>query len=202
MNDLIVKSSAVIAGIDEAGRGALAGPVVAGACILPSPLKHLPRFIRDSKVLSPEVREEAFVWIAGHCAYGVGIVDADFVDLYGILAATERAMQEAVTQLAKKMLPTYLLVDGRDKFWFDYPHSAIIDGDALEPCISAASIVAKVTRDRLMIDLSKRLPQYGFEAHKGYGAPQHFEAIRTHGITPLHRRTFIHMKDNTHMSLV
>lgn len=188
---MIVKSSSITAGIDEAGRGALAGPVTAGACILPESTP-LPRFIRDSKVLSPDVREEAFAWIAAHCAYGVGIVEADFIDRFGILAATERAMQEAVALLAERLKPTYLLVDGRDKFWFDYPHSSIIDGDALEPCIAAASIVAKVTRDRLMVELARQFPQYGFDLHKGYGAPQHFTAIRIHGLTPLHRRTFIH----------
>ena len=182
--------SAVTAGIDEAGRGALAGPVVAGACILPKDIP-LPRFIRDSKVLTPDVREEAFAWIAAHCAYGAGIVEADFIDLHGILPATERAMQQAVAELAQRCRPTYLLVDGRDKFWFHSPHPAIIDGDALEPCISAASIVAKVTRDRLMVDLAKAFPHYGLEGHKGYGTPEHFTAIRTLGPCRIHRCTFL-----------
>ncbi len=183
-------AEAVIAGIDEAGRGALAGPVVAGACILPTGIA-LPRFIRDSKQLTPELREEAFAWIAAHCAYGVGMAEAAFVDAHGILPATERAMQQAVAALAKICRPTYLLVDGRDKFWFDYPHTAIIDGDNLEPCISAASIVAKVTRDRFMVELDRQFPQYGWKMHKGYGTPEHFEALKVHGVSPLHRHSFL-----------
>jgi ribonuclease HII len=182
--------SAIIAGIDEAGRGALAGPVVAGACILPTGIP-LPRFIRDSKKLTPNMREEAFTWIAAHCMYGEGIVDAAFIDRYGILPATEKAMQDAVEALARTCRPTYLLVDGRDKFWFDYPHTAIIDGDDLEPCISAASIVAKVTRDRLMVGQDTCFPDYGFAIHKGYGTPEHFEALRIRGVSSLHRQTFL-----------
>ncbi|MFH0851252.1 MAG: ribonuclease HII [Candidatus Peregrinibacteria bacterium] len=180
----------VIAGIDEAGRGALAGPVAAGACILPEKIP-LPPFIRDSKKLTPDVREEAFAWIAAHCIYGTGIVDAAFIDHYGILSATEKAMQEAVEMLAQICRPTYLLVDGRDKFWFDYPHTAIINGDDLEPCIAAASIVAKVTRDRLMMKLEGIFPGFGFAVHKGYGTPEHITAIRSLGPCPLHRRTFL-----------
>lgn len=182
--------SAIIAGIDEAGRGALAGPVSAGACILPEGIP-LPRFIRDSKELTPELREEAFAWIAAHCTYGFGTAEAAFVDSHGILAATERAMQEAVKALAEKAKPTYLLVDGRDKFWFDYPHSAIIDGDRLEPCISAASIVAKVSRDRMMVEFDHTFPGYGFKVHKGYGTPEHFTAISTMGPCAIHRQTFL-----------
>ncbi|OIO53622.1 ribonuclease HII [Candidatus Peregrinibacteria bacterium CG1_02_54_53] len=181
---------AVIAGIDEAGRGALAGPVVAGACILPAGIPP-PRFIRDSKQLTPAIREQAFAWIAAHCAFGYGIVQATFIDSNGILPATERAMQEAVVMLTTKKHPTYLLVDGRDTFWFDYPHSAIINGDALEPCIAAASIVAKVTRDRLMIELDSTFPMFGFAVHKGYGTPQHIAAITTTGPSPVHRQTFL-----------
>jgi len=183
-------SSAIIAGIDEAGRGALAGPVVAGACILPTGIP-LPRFIRDSKKLTPELREEAFAWITAHCAYGAGIVEAAFIDRYGILPATEKAMQEAVAALAEKRRPTYLLVDGRDKFWFDYPHTAIIDGDNIEPCIAAASIVAKVTRDRLMVELDRTFPGFGFAIHKGYGVPEHFAAIAKTGTCAIHRQSFL-----------
>jgi len=186
--------SAIIAGLDEAGRGALAGPVVAGACILPTGIP-LPRFIRDSKKLTPEKREEAFIWITAHCMYGAGIVEAAFIDTYGILPATEKAMQRAVEELAQHCRPTYLLVDGRDKFWFDYPHTAIIDGDNLEPCISAASIVAKVTRDRLMVQLDKTFPQYGWKIHKGYGTPEHFTAIGKFGPSRMHRLTFLSSRE-------
>lgn len=184
------QSAAIIAGIDEAGRGPLAGPVVAGACIeIPALTAH--PLIRDSKQLSEGQREEAFAWIIDHCNTGFGIVGADVVDAEGILVATERAMHAALTMLSQKVIPTYLLVDGRDKFWFDIPHSSLVDGDALEPCISAASIVAKVTRDRLMREEAKRFPLYGFDGHKGYASPAHIAAIRAHGPCPIHRRTFL-----------
>jgi ribonuclease HII len=182
-------SSPVIAGIDEAGRGSLAGPVVAAACVLR--VQRVPPFIRDSKQLTPDQREEAFAWIAAHSAYGIGIVEAREIDASGILAATEKAMQKAVAELADLVIPTYLLVDGRDKFWFDQPHSSIIRGDETEPCISAASIIAKVTRDRLMIEYHGKFPHYGFDVHKGYGVPLHFAAIRSHGPCQLHRTTFL-----------
>lgn len=183
-------TSTIIAGIDEAGRGPLAGPVVAGACIDIPLLKEHP-LIRDSKKLSEEQREEAFAWIEAHCQFGFGIVDASVIDAEGILTATERAMQEALAMLMKKKKPTYLLVDGRDKFWFDIPHSSIIGGDALEPCISAASIIAKVTRDRLMQQEAKRYPLYGFGEHKGYAAPLHIDMLKAHGPCPIHRLHFL-----------
>jgi len=179
----------VIVGIDEAGRGALAGPVVAGACVLIQSLKNN-EHIRDSKQLTEKQREEAYEWIAAHCTWSVGIVEAAYIDQHGILAATEKAMQEALEYIEKTITPTYLLVDGRDRFWFNYPHSAVIRGDETEPCISAASILAKVTRDRLMLGYAKTHP-YGFEEHKGYGTAGHFAAIRKHGLSPLHRRTFL-----------
>jgi len=100
-------------------------------------------------------------------------------------------MQLAVAKIAEAVTPTYLLVDGCDKFWFDYPHSPVIHGDDLEPCISAASIVAKVTRDRLMIEYDEKYPIYGFAYHKGYGTPEHIDLIRTRGPCPLHRTTFL-----------
>jgi ribonuclease HII len=179
----------IIAGIDEAGRGPLAGPVVAAACILPANTP-IPSFIKDSKALEPKKREEAFLWIQAHCTVGIGLSPAHYIDQYGILAATERAMQRAVKMLALSKNPTYLLIDGRDKFWFDYPHSSIIKGDALEPCISAASIVAKVTRDHMMRKADKMYPGYGFMGHKGYGSEKHMEAIASLGLCPIHRRSF------------
>jgi ribonuclease HII len=148
--------------------------------------------IKDSKMLTPAEREEAYAWIEVHCTFGIGIVPASVIDSDGILTATERAMQLAVKDIERHVKPEFLLVDGRDKFWFDYPHTSIIRGDQTEPCISAASIVAKVTRDRLMIDLDKKFPQFGFASHKGYGTLEHQEAIRVHGPSPLHRRTYLH----------
>ncbi len=197
----------VIVGIDEAGRGPLAGPVVAGACFIPHPLfprrahgkrwspyKRKPLLdclIGDSKQLSPEEREVAYAWITTNCHWGVGIVEADHIDTYGILEATQLAMQTALAALTKTITPTYLLVDGRDAFWFNYPHSSIIRGDSLEPAIAAASIIAKVTRDRIMREYAKAFPQYGFEGHKGYGSEMHIAAIHQHGPCLLHRKTYL-----------
>lgn len=179
----------IIAGIDEAGRGALAGPVVAAACILPKANLH--PLIRDSKQLTHEQRLEAYTWICANCSYGVGSSSASFIDSDGILTATEKAMQNAVSELSEKHTPTYLLVDGRDKFWFDYPHSSLIRGDQIEPCIAAASIIAKVTRDLIMIKNADTFPMYGFKEHKGYGTPLHFAALKKNGTCELHRLTFL-----------
>lgn len=192
-------SSPIIVGIDEAGRGALAGPIVAGACVLIPELETHP-LIRDSKKLSPQQREEAFGWIQNHCTFGYGIVEASVIDAEGILEATEKAMNDAVAKLTLSLklktknckLPEfYLLVDGRDKFWFNYPHSSVIEGDSKEPCISAASIIAKVTRDRLMIERATTFPEYGFEKHKAYGSEEHREAILKYGPCSEHRKTFL-----------
>jgi len=182
---------AVIVGVDEAGRGALAGPVVAGACVLPKNFRSLPPFLQDSKQLDPDVREHAFAWICRNCTIGTGATSAEDVDTHGILWATELAMQRAVAALAEEVTPTYLLIDGRDAFWFDYPHSSIIHGDALEPCISAASIVAKVTRDRLMVAYDKEYPHYAFACHKGYGTPEHLDLVKSRGPCSIHRKTFL-----------
>ncbi len=187
---LSYKQSAVIVGIDEAGRGALAGPVVAGACLLPEGFRWK-KLIKDSKQLTFDERERAFAWIEVNCIYGYGLSTAKEIDSMGILSATEKAMQDAIAMLAKKKTPTYLLVDGRDKFWFDYPHTSIIRGDETEACISAGSIVAKVTRDRMMIEYANRFPHYGFDQHKGYGVPEHIAAIHKHGPCTLHRRLYL-----------
>ncbi len=184
------RTTAVIVGLDEAGRGALAGPVVAGACVLEDVLQRH-SLIRDSKQLTPAQREEAFAFITGHCTYGVGIVSHDVIDAEGILAATERAMKEALAGVERSVTPTYLLQDGRDCFFFPYPKSGVIRGDQTELSISAASILAKVTRDRMMCVYALEFSGYGFEVHKGYGTEAHFEAIRAHGACPIHRRTFL-----------
>ena len=193
--------SPTIVGIDEAGRGPLAGPVSAAACALECKVIKLRRgiwriqktkiIIGDSKMLTMRQREQAFAWLTANCAYGASMTSAVDIDTIGILAANERAMQESVTMLAKTKAPTYLLVDGKDAFWFDYPHTSIIGGDALEPCIAAASIIAKVTRDRWMHEAAKEFPQYGFDKHKGYASDEHFAALRKHGPCVLHRRTYL-----------
>lgn len=199
-NDETMQSSPIIVGIDEAGRGPLAGPVVAAAVHLPQLLKKtrrggwtIPKIGRlfDSKQLDEAEREIAYAWITQTCSWGISLVEAHEIDEIGILEATNKAMNGALIMLAEKITPTYLLVDGRDKFWFDYPHSSIIRGDSLEPAIAAASIIAKVTRDRIMKDYAKTHPLYGFEGHKGYGAPLHIEAIKTYGPCTLHRQTYL-----------
>lgn len=199
----------VIAGIDEAGRGPLAGPVVAAACILSHAVTLMSTgrwqltidrdtccMIGDSKQLSSAEREAAFSLLQATCPYGIGMVDATTIDRIGILEATQCAMQQAVTMLAERSSPTYLLVDGRDRFWFDYPHSSVIRGDSLEPSIAAASILAKVTRDRRMREADTQFPCYGFARHKGYGTPEHLQAIAQHGWCVLHRKTFLSASSN------
>ena len=189
----------VIVGVDEAGRGPLAGPVVAGAVHLPNEPKKKRSGgweidgvrLFDSKQLSDGEREAAYAWITTNCPWGVAFSSALDIDTNGIMASNESAMQRAVAMLAKAVTPTYLLVDGRDKYWFDYVHSSIIEGDAKEACIAAASIVAKVTRDRLMVEYAKEFPLYGFEGHKGYAAPAHIEALKTHGPCAIHRKSFL-----------
>jgi len=123
--------------------------------------------------------------------WGIGESSHAVIDEFGILEATNRAMNQAVAMLAEKITPTYLLVDGRDKFWFDYPHTSIIRGDDSEPSIAAASIIAKVTRDKWMTEQAEKFPEYGFDSHKGYGSAEHMEAIRKYGPCELHRRSFL-----------
>ncbi len=184
-------AASTIVGVDEAGRGALAGPVVAGACVL-IPKKRYPVTIGDSKQMTPEEREHSYLWITGHCMYGVGIVPAHVIDEIGILAANEIAMQQAVKEISRQCSDLYLLIDGRDKFWFDHPHSSIVRGDSKEKCIGAASIIAKVTRDRLMAgEIHAAHPEYGFAEHKGYGTPEHFGTLQKYGPCTFHRKTFL-----------
>jgi ribonuclease HII len=197
----------VIVGIDEAGRGPLAGPVVAAACLLPCPLYRRRRaftawsphkkqradepLLADSKVLTPEERERAFAWISTHCIHGIGMSSVHDIEELGIVGATEKAMQDALVILTQHATPTVLLVDGSDHFWFDYPHISIIGGDGIEPCIAAASILAKVTRDAWMREAAKEYPAYGFEQHKGYGTEAHIAAIKKYGPCVLHRTSFL-----------
>jgi ribonuclease HII len=177
-----------IAGVDEAGRGPLAGPVVAAACILPP--KFLLEHLNDSKQLTAEVREELFAQLRANpdVFYGIGLVSTERIDAINILRATFEAMQIAVKNLSQP--PDYLLIDGNQLPTFDVPCEGMIQGDAYSVSIAAASILAKVTRDHLMLEEAKRWPQYGFEQHKGYGTPQHLEAIKRFGPCPLHRKTF------------
>lgn len=197
----IIAAQAVVVGIDEAGRGPLAGPVVAGACILPCSTEPDGEGrwrigeerirIGDSKLLSPQERDRAYAWITRTCIWGCGVTEASVIDSHGILEATERAMHTALAGIEAKITPTYLLIDGRDHFWFSYPKSSVIGGDRLEPVIAAASIIAKVTRDRMMQEYDQEFPTYGFAKHKGYAAPEHISALHTHGPCAIHRKTFL-----------
>jgi len=187
-----------LAGVDEAGRGALAGPVVAAAVILPEEwiLQGMPselRGLNDSKQLTPLQREHYFNLLMESQAVmkAVEAVDADTVDRLNILNATELAMQRAVAKLQPP--PHHILVDGRPVRTLGPRQTALIKGDALSYSIAAASVLAKVTRDRLMRDFDQQYPNYGFAIHKGYGTALHLEAISKFGPSPLHRRSFAPM---------
>ena len=176
-----------VAGVDEAGRGPLAGPVVAAAVIL-SPHLSLDG-VDDSKKLSPRHREELFQRIIEQAVcYGVGIASHLTIDEINIYQATLRAMTEAVAKLSPP--PGHLLVDGPRYQQSAIPFTAIVDGDAKSRSIAAASIIAKVTRDRMMTEYDALYPHYGFARHKGYGTAQHLEALRQFGPCEIHRRSF------------
>jgi ribonuclease HII len=177
----------LIAGVDEAGRGPLAGPVVAAAVIFPK--ECIIQGVDDSKKLSEGKREGLFPLILQQAiGYGVGIIDHHTIDRINILQATHLAMRKALENLAVK--PDYVLVDGNSFKDETLCFQNVIGGDAKSHTIAAASIVAKVTRDRLMCELDAIYPQYGFARHKGYGTRQHLEAIRMHGLCEIHRKTF------------
>ena len=178
----------IIAGVDEAGRGPLAGPVVAVACALPE--GALIEGINDSKKLQASDRQEIYNQIISlkGVDFGIGIIDVQVIDEINILQATLRAMLLAISHLATK--PDYLLVDGNKMPKTDIPGKALIKGDALSQSIAAASIIAKETRDQLMLVYHDQWPEYGFNAHKGYGTKQHLLAIRKNGPCPIHRMSF------------
>lgn len=177
-----------VCGIDEAGRGPLAGPVVAGAVILPRDSKIL--WLNDSKQLSAKKREDLYdVIMEEAVAVGVGYASPARIDEINILQATYEAMRQAVSQLSVR--PQILLNDAVTIPGIELPQVPIIKGDAKSVSIAAASIIAKVTRDRLMIEYDKMMPEYGFAAHKGYGAQAHIAALKQYGPSPIHRATFI-----------
>ncbi len=183
----------LIAGIDEAGRGALAGPVVAAAVILPMGVRI--DGVDDSKKLSPEKRERLFdVIMSQALRVGVGMAGHRVIDRINILQATRLAMQEAVGKLSPQ--PDYLLIDGITTIASPLPQKTITKGDSLSLSIAAASIIAKVSRDRLMRELDQKYPGYGFAGHKGYGSSDHLEAIRRLGPSPVHRLTFGGVKEH------
>lgn len=175
-----------VAGVDEAGRGPWAGPVVAAAVILDP--ERIPLSIADSKVLLPEEREAIFPRIMAAAHVGVGIADVDRIDRDNILNATMWAMARAVAAL--DLQPKLVLIDGNRAPMLAMDKRTIVKGDAKCLSIAAASIIAKVTRDRLMVELGRAFPHYGFERHKGYGTPEHQQALHRHGVTDHHRRSF------------
>jgi len=177
-----------IAGIDEAGRGALAGPVVAAAVLLPEKFRH--RRLNDSKQLAPELREEIYCELTSNLEvrWTVGIIDSIEIDRINILRASHRAMRMATESLLEP--PDHVLIDGLPVIPFPLPQTAIIDGDCISLSIAAASVIAKVTRDRMMRDFCAQFPQYCFGQHKGYGTELHLLRLHEFGPCPIHRRSF------------
>ncbi len=177
-----------IAGIDEAGRGALAGPVVAAAVILPEKFRH--RKLKDSKQLLPELRQKIYGELVARddTIWSIGVVDSVEIDAINILRATHKAMRLALDAL--NALPEHVLIDGLRVSPFPLPHTAIIDGDCISLSIAAASVIAKVTRDQLMREWCARFPVYCFSQHKGYGTELHLKRLHEHGPCPIHRRSF------------
>jgi ribonuclease HII len=178
----------IICGVDEAGRGPLAGPVCAAAVILP-PHADIPG-LNDSKKLSDKRRRELFPVIKETAvAYGIGIATHEEIDEINILQATYLAMERAIQALSVK--PELALIDGNRARDFGIPVETVVKGDSRSVSIAAASILAKVTRDDMMLELADTYPQYGFEIHKGYGTKAHYAALDEHGISPIHRMSFL-----------
>ncbi|SCW40861.1 RNase HII [Ruminococcaceae bacterium YRB3002] len=189
-NDYAARGYHVIAGIDEAGRGPLAGPVVAACCIL-DPSKPV-YGLDDSKKLSEKKREALFPVIKENAlAYAVVAVDAQTIDEINILEATKKAMRQCVADISASAVPDLLLIDAVKLEGVPQEVVPIIKGDAKSNSIAAASILAKVTRDHMMMEYDKEFPGYGFAKHKGYGTKDHYAAIRELGMSPIHRRSFL-----------
>jgi ribonuclease HII len=193
--ELWQQGTTLVAGVDEAGCGPLAGPVVAGAVVFPhswleTGLFSKLRGLNDSKMLDEEQREKFFDIITNHAEirYAVAIVDVEMIDRINIRQAAWRAMNIALDQLQPR--PQHVLVDGLRIKWLTYPQTALVQGDGRSYSIAAASVIAKVTRDRLMREFDKQFPGYGFAVHKGYATPQHYAAITERGPCAIHRRSF------------
>lgn len=198
----LVKQGRMPAGVDEAGRGALAGPVVCAAVILDYNL--VIDELNDSKQLTPKRREKLFDIITDSAvAYQIVSIDASYIDTYNILAATLEGMRQAMVQISP--LPSPFLIDGNQLPFKEFGNSqpliptlvqqTVVDGDALHACIAAASILAKVHRDRMMMRFHDRFPHYGFDRHKGYGTAAHLKALRQHGPCELHRQSFAPVRE-------
>jgi len=187
-NSLYEQGFSCICGVDEAGRGPLAGPVCAAAVILPAGVE-IPG-LTDSKKLSDKKRRELFPVIKDTAlAYGIAIADEKEIDEINILQATFLAMERALSQL--QITPDMVLIDGNRQKDFGLPVKTVIHGDSLSANIAAASVLAKVTRDDMMLDLAEVYPQYAFAVHKGYGTKAHYAALEEYGPSPIHRMTFL-----------
>jgi ribonuclease HII len=187
----------LIAGVDEAGRGPLAGPVVAAAVILPP--DYVNAEINDSKKLSAVKREKLYETISKDAvAVGTGIVDTEIIDNINILQATLQAMREAVLELSTS--PDFILIDGLHRIPLITPQKPVVKGDSLSISIAAASIIAKVSRDRIMEMYHRQFPQYNFSQNKGYGTKEHCDAIKQFGMCKIHRKSF-HLKNLKQTSL-
>ncbi len=188
LNEILPDGVRLVAGVDEAGRGPLAGPVFAAAVILPDGL--VIDGLNDSKKISEKKREKLYDVIKEEAlAWGIASASPEEIDEYNILGATMIAMKRAVEKLSLK--PKLLLIDGNRATGFDKPVITVIKGDAKVPQIAAASILAKVERDRYCLEMAERYPEYAFEKHKGYPTKLHYEKIAEHGICPEHRRSFL-----------
>jgi ribonuclease HII len=197
--ELLARGFSLIAGVDEAGRGPLAGPVVAAAVVFPTEwiANGLPRSLwglNDSKQLTPEERDDFFTRLTAksEVRYAIAWSDHALIDEINILQATFRAMNDALAQLDPQ--PAHVLIDGNQISSVRWAQTPVIDGDAKSYSIAAASVLAKVTRDRMMIEFDKQWPQYGFREHKGYSTERHLAALAEHGPCPLHRRSFAPIK--------
>lgn len=187
-NEIYDSGVNILCGVDEAGRGPLAGPVCAAAVILPRGLE-IPG-LNDSKKLSEKRREALYdEIISSAAAYGIAFADVEEIERLNILHATFLAMNRAIAQLSVR--PELALIDGNRNSDIEVPSRCIVKGDSRCADIAAASILAKVTRDRYMIKMAEQYPQYGFEQHKGYGTKQHYAALREYGATPIHRMSFL-----------
>lgn len=183
----------IIGGVDEVGRGPLIGPVVAACCVLPR--NFVLEGLTDSKKLSEKKREKFYDYIINNCvAYGVGVITPEIIDEVNIYEATKLAMKEAIKQVQAKINLEYVLIDAMP-LDLDIPTNSIIKGDSKSISIAAASVIAKVTRDRMMIELDKNYPMYGFAKHKGYPTKAHVEAINKYGLIDGYRKTYGPVKD-------
>ncbi len=192
--ELLEQGIRIIGGVDEVGRGPLIGPVVAACVVLPLDFKL--DGLTDSKKITEKKREQYYEYIINNCiAYGIGECSPKEIDELNILEATKVAMKRAIDKVNNQIKIDYLLIDGNMKFDFDYQYKSIIKGDYYSISISAASVVAKVYRDRMLIELDKKYPMYGYKDHKGYPTKKHIEAINKYGLVDGYRKTYGPVKD-------